>query len=398
MVLVEERDSTSLPSSCIASNKDAVTEILLRLPALSLVLFKSVSKGWNSLISDPYFVHTYSLRNRLTVPRKFLLQMMSHVQYTQHQIISHNEIELMGSSIVASTAPMPARIEITQSCNGLLCGKKYKTYDRNYDYYIINPSTKCCKILPPSPFRNPSLTGSVCSMSLVFDSQKSKYYQVVCIMKTDYKNKYQIEIYSSETKSWRLSGEPFSSARDTYDKPGVFWNGNLHWIRKWIDYSRFDIEQESLKTMPVPPRHDAGGWDSRMIKSEYFGECNGHLYFIEIYHSSATQFDILEMESDYSRWNVRYRVNLEQLIIAYPSIIGNHVEANEVFHDHYDFSVLLVDEDEKSSKLVLQIPGKTISYDLNEMSFKGLFDLPNIHSRNNPKFSAHQYMDSVVSV
>ncbi|XP_026460015.1 F-box protein At5g07610-like [Papaver somniferum] len=222
-------------------------------------------------------------------------------------------------------------------------------------------------------------------------------------MKTDYTNKYQIEIYSSQTKSWRLSGEPFPSARDTYDKPGVFWNGNLLWIRNWKDYSRFNIEQESLKTTPVPSRHDTGGWDSMMIKSDYFGECNGHLYFIEIYHSSATQFHVFEMENDYSRWNVKYRINLEQLIIAYPGIIENHVEANEFFHHQYNFTVLLVDEDAVSAKLVLQIPDRIISYDLNEMSFNDILDLPNIHptdavSFSNPRCSAYHYIDSIASI
>ena len=55
-----------LPSSvnAVVSNDDLLIDILLRLPVLSLFLFKSVSKRWLSLITSPDFV----LRHRSTDP------------------------------------------------------------------------------------------------------------------------------------------------------------------------------------------------------------------------------------------------------------------------------------------------------------------------------------------
>ncbi|KAL9409366.1 hypothetical protein AB3S75_047707 [Citrus x aurantiifolia] len=49
------------PAEVIGNLDDLLTEILLRLPIKSLLKFKSVSKHWLSLISNPVFCHRLSL-------------------------------------------------------------------------------------------------------------------------------------------------------------------------------------------------------------------------------------------------------------------------------------------------------------------------------------------------
>ncbi|MFS8027578.1 putative F-box domain-containing protein [Helianthus anomalus] len=43
----------------IGSNDDLLTEILLRLPVTSILLFKSVSKHWRLLLRHRHFTHRY---------------------------------------------------------------------------------------------------------------------------------------------------------------------------------------------------------------------------------------------------------------------------------------------------------------------------------------------------
>ncbi|XP_026404822.1 F-box protein At5g07610-like isoform X5 [Papaver somniferum] len=137
-------------------------------------------------------------------------------------------------------------------------------------------------------------------------------------------------------------------------------------------------------TMPSPPI-PADGFDSKKVKCEYFGVCNGHLYFAEVHDSSATRFDILEMDIDYTCWTVKYHVDLQDLAIAYP----------EMVRARYDFSILLIEEDEVSSNLVISLPDKIISYDLKEMSFKKLHGGARVTA---PKYSAYRYDESLACV
>ncbi|KAI3915402.1 hypothetical protein MKW98_022360 [Papaver atlanticum] len=143
--------------------------------------------------------------------------------------------------------------------------------------------------------------------------------------------------------------------------------------------------------MPLPPI-PTDKFNRKKVKCEYFGVCNEHLYFVEVHHSSATRFDILEMDIDYTCWTVKYHVDLQELTIAYP----------EMVRAHYDFSILLIEEDEVSSNLLISIPGKIISYDLKEMSFKKLHDFPSIPTGGArvtaPRYSAYRYYESLACV
>ncbi|KAI3926318.1 hypothetical protein MKW92_034588, partial [Papaver armeniacum] len=147
----------------------------------------------------------------------------------------------------------------------------------------------------------------------------------------------------------------------------------------------------SLKTMPSPPI-PADGFDSKKVKCEYFGACNEHLYFLEVHHSSPTQFDILEMDINYTGWTVKYHVDLQELAIAYPKMV----------RADYDFSILLIEEDDVSSNILINIPDKIISCDLKEMSFKKLHDLPSIPTGGAqvtaPRYSAYRYDESLACV
>ncbi|XP_026430242.1 F-box protein At5g07610-like [Papaver somniferum] len=192
---------------------------------------------------------------------------------------------------------------MTLTIQPYISNRRWSRYNRTY--YINNPSTKHSKVIPkPHSARNGLFV--VCSMSLAFNPFKSPHYKVVCVCGNS-SNQYQIHILDSKTDSWKISaGDPLTASHDTFSRPGVFWNGSLHWISasefsSWIIKSNsfvyFDIERELVKELPVPPLPDNDDWVAR--KMGYFGEYNGRLHLVPIYNQSSTFFDILEMDIEY---------------------------------------------------------------------------------------------------
>ena len=223
--MAENSSSSSIEK--VADDDDLLTEILIRLPVKSLLQFKSVSKRWFSLIINPHFV-------RCRNPDPSLVSGLFFYSSMRRSNPVLNFIPLLNDRNPAddddqfkalTTFPGPSGKGILSSCRGLLCCSSYCQTDikGNYDfqYYVLNPTTKQLTLLP-EPRAN--LKG----LSLAFDPSKSPHYKVVCVWSIKpYQNGCydQIEIYSSETGSWRTSGEPFTTEDNAQFLGGVYWNG-----------------------------------------------------------------------------------------------------------------------------------------------------------------------------
>lgn len=184
---------------------------------------------------------------------------------------------------------------------------------------------------------------------------------------------------------------------------GVFWNGSVHWLSSMCFLSLyFDVERELFGKMPRLPANE--GWSTP--KFRYFRESGGHLHLIEIHGQCPGQFEVLELKKDYSRWFVKYNVDLQALVDPFP-------ETNLNYFDHfgslsYAFDVLfLAREDDGKDKveasLLLHIPGKVISYNLKDATFKKLCDLAPHGTEYRVSsqfglFDAYQYIETLASV
>ncbi|XP_026430479.1 F-box protein At5g07610-like [Papaver somniferum] len=389
-----QKINSEISSSLIAviSNPDLLRGVLLCLSVKSLLVFKSVSKQWCHLISDFDFIKEHLVHRRPSVPG-FYLQQLSPWEDPEFEFIF-----LEGN--IPSSLPLRTQADfsnggltvsgIEQSCNGLLLLCCYSSIDGKY--YICNPSTKRYSVLPKDIKSSWEL--SICSVSLAFDPLKSPHYKVVCIWRNENDN-FVIEIYCSRTASWRLSGNPVAAAPyDVFYKSGVFWNGSLHWMSTNCDSSNssessvyFDVDREQLRRMPVPPAPEK--WYRRVV--EYFGECKGKLHLIQNYlPSTTTSLDVLEMDVDYRCWTLKYYVTLDQLSIIHPHDI---VDDQGLFK----FSVLLIEEEKDSSKLVVLIQERVVSFDLKKFESKIIHGTIQRYP-GSPWFKAHQYIESLAFV
>ncbi|KAL3849292.1 hypothetical protein ACJIZ3_011174 [Penstemon smallii] len=310
---LQQRNSAEI----IASNDDLLIEILLRLPIKLLIRFKSVSKHWQSLITNPLF---RQLRNRT--------------------------IGLM----------FPVDDRVLHSCNEvLLCV--------SYCARVCNPITNQLSVVQQPEIGNYRV---IRGMRLAFDPATSPHYKVVCVQKLGIKF-YQILLYSSYY-TWGISSDPFTSFINSFKK-GVYWNGAMH----WMCYKRhlyFKIEDQVLDEMPKLPF--SNDWNSR--SNSYFGESCDHLHFVET-RDTQIQLNVYEMKRNYSEWFIKYQIDLSPVFAAYPEIIRGYTNP-KISLCYYDFSLFCIVSGwkEEESFLGLQTPTKVIPLNLVCKTFKTLYE------------------------
>ncbi|CAK9135123.1 unnamed protein product [Ilex paraguariensis] len=378
----------------IAGNDDLLTEILLRLPIRPLLRFKSVSKHWLSLITNPHFCH-----RRSRGASGLFLRRTSALLNSEYYFIPLEDTSPTKPPFRTFTfGDCPNLTRILQSCNGLLCcwttGVNAKC-----NYYIYNPTTHQFTTLPDPVDRVFGYTSgveSVQTVNLAFDPSKSPHYKAVCVYSSErLPQHYEIGVYSSETGLWRRSGNPFRA--DVNFKLGVFWKGAINWASDWVNSLYFNVDEERLGTLPMPLV--PVGVEDRMIG--YFGESGDHLHLIEIYGRHITQFNVYEMTEDYSGWSVKYIVDVDAVVEAFPEIICTHPSGLQ-FYKFLILSLIRRNNDEESF-LVLSTPGKAIRYNFRDKTLKKLCDLSPLLFENDraPVFgwrNAFQYIESLSCV
>ncbi|KAF7153265.1 hypothetical protein RHSIM_Rhsim01G0014200 [Rhododendron simsii] len=190
----------SLAAELLATNLDLLTEILLRLPVLSTIRFKCVSKHWLSLLSDPQFAANHSTRN----PRPSSISgLYFNIPQTLNFVSLHRH-NLPSLSFLNGVREGFRTIMVAHSCNGLLLCyiRRMMSIDRhvvqyNISFIVCNPTTKKYTLLP---IRDGVVIGW--SAYLVFDPSKSPHhYKVVLVGSGHHRN--EIDVYSSQSLCWR---------------------------------------------------------------------------------------------------------------------------------------------------------------------------------------------------
>ncbi|CAL5322915.1 unnamed protein product [Camellia sinensis] len=387
-------DSTSntnqSSAEAVANNDDLLNQILVGLPIRSLLRFKSVSKHWLSFITHPHFVRRRTLNFE---PSGLFVECYSKpLLIPGFDFIPFNNLNPTKPPL--TTHPKfvgdPFGIRKFQSCNGLLLGD-------GRHLYIYNPTTNQFTTTPEPPTHRARTTVNwfnfVCYSSLAFDPSKSPHYKVVSVYSSKTLSEhYDVEIFSSETGLWTPSSTNPLRADNVNFKNGVFRNGALDWIGFWdADSLYFNIEEDRFRTLPTPPTPEGRNERGR----GNFRESRGHLQLIDIYGSQTKQFNVYEMESDYSAWFVKYVVDLDAIPNAFPEMVCNSLFC-------YEFFVLSLvrRENDDESFLVLHIPGKIVRYNFQDNSFSTVLDFPPSHQkfRVGGLCDAFEYIESLAYV
>ncbi|XP_076898754.1 F-box/kelch-repeat protein At3g06240-like [Bidens hawaiensis] len=230
---------------------DVIEAILRVLPPKFLGRFKSVSKSWNSLISNPQFIKTHLSQN--TNPYKLILVSHTKSLYSLH--INNN----LSTTVQQLTFP-PRQImwdQILGSCNGLVLAK-----DELDSIFLMNPTTRQLWKIPTSPYALPD-DESFIMFGFGYDSSTDDY-KVVSISFWDTDNEHNpdctdmfISVYSLRNNSWRkVNNSPYDHAVGHLTS-GVLLNQKLHWLTsRRVGYSStiaaFSLENEEFDEIELP--------------------------------------------------------------------------------------------------------------------------------------------------
>ncbi|KAI6695771.1 hypothetical protein NL676_023481 [Syzygium grande] len=252
-----ESSRTSTSSVAESFTEDIIVEILLRLPAKSLMRFKCVGKRWQSLISDLGFARSHLQRlkagDMVSSQRIFKTDPLATPNYEvldggfgddDHEVVKYHETRMDASSWYPN---------LVGCRDGLVC----LSVQNSSRFVLYNPTTRECRNLPGSElFRLDELLHG-----FGYDSRSDDYK----IVQRDDSEKWQdssnwqVVMFSLKSGSRKRTQAQLESHLFLIERGGgVYWNGALHWVG--IDQSKqkpetamisFDLLEEKFQVLPV---------------------------------------------------------------------------------------------------------------------------------------------------
>jgi len=128
---------------------ELIAEILILLNVKTIVLFKCVSKSWNTLISDPIFIKNH-LKKSSQIPRLMLTPLTSKYPISSVESFPVSRLLENSSYIVSGDNCHGSEdtCQVVGSCNGLLCLLFHSRYKKSFYVYkkywfcLWNPATR----------------------------------------------------------------------------------------------------------------------------------------------------------------------------------------------------------------------------------------------------------------
>ncbi|GKF84237.1 hypothetical protein Tco_0249135 [Tanacetum coccineum] len=164
----------------VFTNDGLLTEILIRLPILCIHLFTTVSKQWLQILTSPHFTDR---RKKIPILDPLAGIFANHLRslFESDSVSLDPRLEsrksAMNSSFTLGSNEETYRVNILQSCNGLLLcsGWGSPTF-----YYVYNPSTNLFKRLSqPKNSHDLLILHTTGVFRMAFDPTKSRNYKVV---------------------------------------------------------------------------------------------------------------------------------------------------------------------------------------------------------------------------
>ncbi|KAK1425344.1 hypothetical protein QVD17_20695 [Tagetes erecta] len=377
---------SSQSGALIGSNDDLLTKILLLLPVTSILRFKSVSKHWLWLLSHRSFTLRYD--SLAKSPGLFVRE-----NYIPFDVENRSTPPFRTLDFYFD----PCGIRILQSCNGLLLCCSDRGNERARKYYIFNPTTKQHAIIPSVP-GGQNVRRNIRFMGLAFHQTECVHYKVVCIHSVEPGGElFKIQIYSSDTRKWKNTGESFIAESYSHFRYGVYWNGAIYWTPSCRDPLFFRIEDERLQNLPLPMEVASSGGYYDGLVPKYFGESRGHLHLVETAHlENRLHLNVYEMLSDHSGWFVKYQVELDELPGAFPEMINSYQrDPTSPFYYEFDVFDVVRGEKEEDTFIVVRLPGMIIRYNVDDKSFMQIFNLTSYFRE--PYANVHRYTETLTS-
>lgn len=230
--VIKEAEVANAMADCVLP-RDALSNILSRLPVKPLVRFKSVCKYFYSLHSDPHFIKLHS--------RHFPLSPKTSLSFKSH-LLRCPALGIEPPRKLKFVDPDKCPLELfIDSCNGLIClGRPLSSRE----IVLWNPATNMWKTLP----RSAAHIGPTSMVSLGFgcnsDGDDYKVVRINCLKGR--KNKVKVEIYSSKSDSWMVVDFGLSNSISLQPKNHAIVSGNPYWVARIFNNENRDLSANVL--------------------------------------------------------------------------------------------------------------------------------------------------------
>ncbi|GKB11754.1 F-box domain containing protein [Tanacetum coccineum] len=232
-------------------------DILLKLPAKSLLRFRCVSKLWREYIDDSYFVSVHD-KQVTQDPTPIIFYSKTYMAKTlcfhtiESDTITNHFLKVKSNPICEFVGK---KLSVVGSCNGLVLIKTYNDQKFTTIFTVIHPINKQCYVLP-------ELRCDRVSCGLGFDSSTNTF-KIVCVLyhnpttfSCGARRAHCTMVHVFGTNSWqkipqvpsyRISGK------------AIFAHGCLHWLVSYNygeDGERqviwFDVKNEEFELIKPP--------------------------------------------------------------------------------------------------------------------------------------------------
>lgn len=244
---------------------DLVIQILECLPVRSLSRFKSVSKWWNSTITDPNFVNRHRITRgkdaRMLLLRRCLPCPQSETVFSFHNLDSPELDEIQPNVPISFldmfSSPLRDDFCLLGTCNGIVCITYRSTV------ILCNPALRQFKRLPPCPVDCP-VGYDESLLSQGFGVTVSGEFKVILTWIIESEGHEDLlpgnptYLYSSSTDSWKQISDPPAVPNPCYLSDVVFFNGACHWTAVPLNDSdpmtilSFDMNTEVFGQLELP--------------------------------------------------------------------------------------------------------------------------------------------------
>lgn len=245
---------------------DVIENILLRLPAKSIVRHRTTCKAWTSLTSTPTFIYQH-LKNRKSLSDPIFVIGSTIEQantcfssnYSMEAICSFRTMEFEFPSGFSQTMTPYA---VSNTCNGLVC--VYRSFSNNDFASVVNPSIRETIQLPESSmFLTRSVPRCICSIGIGYD-HFSDTYKIVRMFKKQETImfgstgvEYEVITLGGRNCHWRYLG--YIRYHVATGRPPVFLHDTIYWLMSMrLPHSltdvilSFNVRTETVHMFPVP--------------------------------------------------------------------------------------------------------------------------------------------------
>ncbi|KAL5710816.1 hypothetical protein ACHQM5_021331 [Ranunculus cassubicifolius] len=250
-----------MDSSTCDFPEDVVFQILLWLPVMTLLRFKSVCKSWRSLIESSTFTTQQHLHN---IDYNGKGKVISRYCSKTYRLFYGDKFELSTDLGFDRHWYDPRALKLLDCCNGIIC--LYNICKG--EVALWNPATRQLRPLPESPIpRRPDYSSypylNQTYVAFGFDVSTNDYKVVRIIVfeggPTFKKQNSQVEVYSLSTDSWEIIHKDVLLPLNIVNAPRSARNGMCFWFGYSGDISlllSFNLSNNVIGTVPLPESCD----------------------------------------------------------------------------------------------------------------------------------------------